>query len=241
MALALSCALSGACWAAGQKINIVTEEWAPYNYSKDGGLTGFSVEIVRAIAQQLDADIDMQLLPSMRAKASLEGNRRTMLITMLRTPERETKYKWIGPLGDGAIYFYKRKGSPIEVATLEDARKVRSICSRYGGVTTAKLQAAGFTNIEAGATDGQAVYKMLMLGRCDLAVSDSPLGVIHLMKQIGHAPDAVVQTPVKLVASPLYIACSKDISDAEIARWQAALDGLKSSGAFQAILKKYAE
>jgi len=222
-------------------MSIVTEEWAPYNYSESGALKGFSVEIVRAIAQQLNADIDIQLLPSMRAKASLEGNRRTMLITMLRTPERETKYKWVGPLGDSAIYFYKRKGNPLEVATLEDAKKVRSICSRYGGLTTSRMQAAGFTNIESGASDGKAVYRMLIFGRCDLAISDSPLGVVHLLKQINYPPDAVVQTPVKLVASPIYIACSKDISDAEIARWQAALDNLKSSGAFQAILKRYSE
>jgi len=241
IAFGLSCTLAGSCWAAGQTMSIVTEEWAPYNYSEDGGLKGFSVEIVRAIAKQLDADIDIQLLPSMRARASLEGNRRTMLITMLRTPERETKYKWIGPLGDSAIYFYKRKGDSHEVRTLEDAKKARSICSRFGGLTTARLQAAGFTNIEAGASDGKAVYKMLILGRCDLAVSDSPLGVVHLLKQIDYPLDAVVQTPVKLVSSPVYIACSKDISDAEIARWQAALDGLKASGAFQAILKKYSE
>ncbi|KQV88181.1 ABC transporter substrate-binding protein [Pelomonas sp. Root1237] len=241
IAFAVSCALAGSCWAADRRLSIVTEEWAPYNYSEDGALTGFSVEVVRAIAQALNADIDIQLMPSMRAKASLEGNQRTMLITMLRTPERETKYKWIGPLGDSSIYFYKRKGNPLEVSTLEDTKKVRSICSRRGGLTTSRMQAAGFTNLEAGASDGKAVYRMLIFGRCDLAVSDSPLGVIHLLKQMNYSLDAVVQTPVKLITSPIYIACSKDISDAEIARWQAALDKLKSSGAFQAILKKYTE
>lgn len=241
IALAAGCALAGACWAAEQKLSIVTEEWAPYNYSEDGAIKGFSVEIVRAIAQGLNADIDIQLLPTMRAKASLEGNKRTMLITMLRTPERETKYKWIGPLGDSAIYFYKRKGNPLGVATLEDAKSVRSICSRQGALTTSRLLAAGFTNLETGASDGTAVYRMLIFGRCDLAVSDSPLGVVHLLKQMNYPPDAVVQTPVKLISSPIYIACSKDIPDAEIARWQAALDKLKSSGVFQAILKKYSE
>ena len=232
-------ALAGSCWAADRKLNLVTEEWAPYNYSEDGALKGFSVEIVRAIAQGLNADIDIKLLPTLRAKALLESNKRTMLITMLRTPERESKYKWIGPLGDGALYFYKRKGNPLEVSTLEDARNVRAICSRHGVLATSRLLAAGFTNLETGASDGNGVYRMLIFGRCDLAISDLPLGVAHLMKQMNYPPDAVVQTPVKLVAAPLYIACSKDISDTEIARWQAALDNLKSSGVFQVILKKY--
>ena len=239
IAFAVSCVVAGSCWAADRKLNIVTEEWAPYNYSENGALKGFSVEIVQAIAQLLNADIDIQLMPSMRAKASLENNQRTMLVTMLRTPERDTKYKWIGPLGDSSIYFYKRKGNPLEVSTLEDTKKVRSICSRQGGLTTSKLREAGFTNLEASASDGNAVYRMLIFGRCDLAVSDSPLGVIHLLKQMNYPLDAVVQTPVKLIAAPIYIACSKDISDAEIARWQMALDKLKTSVAFQAILKRY--
>ena len=239
IAMAAFSVLAGSCWATDHKVSVVTEEWAPYNYSEDGEPKGFSVEIVRAIAQRVNADIDIQLLPTMRAKASLESNKRTMLITMLRTPERESRYKWIGPLGDSSIYFYKRKDNPLEVSTLEDARKVRSICSRHGTLMTSRLLAAGFTNVETGASDGTALYRMLIFGRCDLAISDSPLGVIHLLKQMNYPPDAVVQTPVKLITSPLYIACSKDISDAEIARWQAALDQLKSSGVYQVILKKY--
>lgn len=237
----LSCALVASAWAANPKLKIVTEEWAPYNYSEAGVPKGFSVEIVQAIAQSLGTDIDIQLLPSMRAKASLESNQRTMLITMLRTPERETQYKWIGPLGDSAIYFYKREGSPLAIATLEDAKKVSSICARQGGLAISRLRAAGFTNLDAGASDGKTVYKMLIFGRCDLAVSDSPLGVSHLLKQMNYPLDAVVQTPVKLLTSSAYIACSKDIPDTEIARWQMALDKLKASGAFQTILKKYME
>jgi polar amino acid transport system substrate-binding protein len=241
MALAAACVLAGSCWAASQKLSIVTEDWAPYNYSEDGAVKGLSVDVVRAIAQALQADIDIQLLPSMRASALLESNRRTLLISMLRTPEREAKYKWIGPLADGVIYFYKRKGNPLAIETLEDARRVRSICLRQDGLAHSRLKAAGFTNLDASASHGKTVYSMLIFGRCDLGVSESPLGVTRMLKEMGYPLDAVVQTPAKVVSSPLYIAGSKDISDAEIARWQAALDKLKSSGAFQAIVKKYTE
>lgn len=241
IAWALSFVPIDSAWAVSQKLKIVTEEWAPYNYSEAGVPAGFSVEIVQAIAKSLGVDIDLQLLPSMRAKASLESNQRTMLITMLRTPERETQYKWIGPLGDSSIYFYKREGSPLVISTLEDAKKVRSICARQGGLAISRLKAAGFTNLDAAPSDGKTVYKMLIFGRCDLAVSDSALGVSHILKQMNYPLDAVVQTPVKLLALSAYIACSKDIPDIEIARWQAALDKLKASGAFQAILKKYSE
>lgn len=220
-------------------MNILMEEWAPYNYSEDGQLKGMSVDVVRALAGKLGADIDIRLLPSMRARLTLQSQPRTMMITMLRTPEREHQYKWIGPLGDSAIHFYKRKGDPTPIQSLEDAKRVRSICARQGGLVPDRLKAAGFSNLDAVASDGRAVYRMLIFGRCELAVSDSPLGVTYLLRQMNYPTDAIVQTPVTIVTSPLYIACSKDIPDAEIARWQQALDELKRSGEFQALLKKY--
>jgi len=248
-ARALACLVSwalaglpvGSCLAADQRLSIVTEEWAPYNYAEGGVVKGQSVEVVQALARSLAVPIDIQLLPSMRATVALDSQPRTMMITMLRTPEREARYKWIGPLGESSIYFYKRKGSPLAINSLEDAKKVPLICARQAGLTVSRLRAAGFTNLNSSAFEGKAVYRMLLFGRCDLAVSDSPLGVAHALKQMGFPPDAVVQTPVKILSLPLFIACSKDFPDAEIARWQTALDAMKRSGAFQAILRKYGE
>jgi polar amino acid transport system substrate-binding protein len=228
-------ALTGYSWADTQAISIVTHEWAPYNYSENGSLKGSSVEIVRAIAKKIKANIDIQIFPNMRATAMLNKNPRTMLISMMRTPEREKKYKWIGPLDNSSIYFYKKKGNPVAILTLADAKKVSSICTVHGGLVPSMLKASGFTNLSSVANDGEAAYTMLMLDRCDLAISDSPLGVSYLLKKMNYPPDVIVQTPVRLVAFPLYIACSKDIPDAEIARWQTALDDLRASGALNAI------
>lgn len=241
IASALAGLPAGPCRAAEQRLNVVTEEWAPYNYAEGGVVKGWSVEVVQALARALQVQINIQLLPSMRTIVALDNQPRTLMITMLRTPEREARYKWIGPLGDGSIYFYKRKGSPLEINNLEDAKRVPLICTRHAGLAVSRLRAAGFANLNASAVSGRAVYEMLLLGRCDLAVSDSPLGVSHALKQMGFPPDALVQTPVKILSLPLFIACSKDIPDAEIARWQAALDAMKRSGAFQAILRKYGE
>lgn len=239
LALAVAALAGSPVCVAAATLNVVTEEWAPYNYAENGSLKGMSVEIVQALARSLQVEVDFRLLPSMRAKAALESEPRTLMISMLRTPEREDRYKWIGPLGESSIYFYKRRGSPLVIATLEDAKRVPLICTRHAGLAVARLRREGFTNLSASAVEGRSVYQMLLLGRCDLAVSDSLLGVSHALKQIGQPPDAVVQTPVKVLTLPLYIAASKDMPDVEVARWQAALDALKKSGALQAIVKKY--
>jgi polar amino acid transport system substrate-binding protein len=37
----------------------------------------------------------------------------------------------------------------------------------------------------------------------------------------------------------LYIAFSKNTSDAEVAKWQAALDAMKADGSYDALIMKY--
>lgn len=227
-------------WAQDGKIGIVTEEWAPYNYTENGMLKGFSVEIVRSIIQRLNGgNIPIQLFPSMRAGQMVRTQPGTMMITMFRTPEREAQFKWIGPLDTGAIYLYKKKGNPLRVASLEDAKKVKRIACRHGGVVLDTLRAAGFNNLDASSTDGASVYKKLLLGRCDLGISDTPLGVKYLLKQMGAPTDAVQPTVVKIIESPLYIACSKDIPDQTIALWQRELDEMKTTGLYAKIHAKY--
>jgi polar amino acid transport system substrate-binding protein len=227
--------------AAERMLQILTEEWPPYNYTEEGVLKGFSVEIVQGILKRLDESASLTSYPGLRTKLMLDSMPRTMMITMLRTPEREHQYKWIGPLGDGAIYFYQRSDSRLSIANLDDAKKVRLIACRNGGLVLNTLREKGFSNLDAVSSDGESLYKKLLLKRCDLAIGESPIGVRYLLKKMGYPANALVQTPVQLIGSPLYIACSKDIPDQEIADWQKALDALKASGAFASIQRKYGE
>jgi polar amino acid transport system substrate-binding protein len=216
--------------ASEAAINFITEEWPPYNYVEQGHLTGVSVKIVQALQQELGRSDPIQVYPSQRAKLILESRSRSMMFSMFRTPERETRYKWIGPIGRDAIYFYQRRGSPLQIRTLQDAKAVPVIASRQAGLVFNILIAAGFTNLDASAYSSKQVYGKLLRGRAELAISDSPLGVRYLLKQMGLPADALQQTAVKVVESDLYIAASPDFSDAEIAQWQQALDRLKARG-----------
>lgn len=235
------CLCAGPLFAQAKPVSILTEEWAPYNYLEKGKLVGVSVEVVKGILKDLKLDCRIRVLPGMRASRILNTEPRTMMITMLRTPAREAQYKWIGPLGDDAIYFYTKKGSPLVVGSLEEAKKVRRIACRNAGLVHDVLHKHGFKNLDASAVDGPAIYRKLLADRCDLGVSDAPLGVKYLLKQWHLPPDTLVRTSVKVVESPLYIACSKDIPDAEIALWQTSLDKMKASGTYDSIHREYGE
>ena len=227
-------------WSSAQPtdpapINLVTEEWPPYNYEAEGALSGVSVKLVQAIQALLGRADPIRLYPSMRAAKILQTHPRTMMFSMFRTPARESHYKWIGPIGRDAIYFYQRPGRQPPIRTLEEAKAVPLIACRQAGLVYNTLVAADFGNLDATAYNSRQVYGKLLLGRADLAISDSPLGVRYLLRQLGLPENALQQTQVRLVASDLYIAASLDFSDAEIARWQAALEKIKAAGIYDAI------
>lgn len=115
------------------------------------------------------------------------------------------------------------------------------ISTRHAGLVYDTLKKAGFTNLDNVSVRAKTVYEKLLHGRTDLGISESPLGTKHILREMDYPVDALVQTKVKVVDSALYIAASKDISDTEIALWQASLDKLKTSGVYDEVLRKYHE
>ncbi len=220
------------------KLEIITEDWAPYNYVEDNIVIGFSVEIVQAIMEELGEKHEIKVYPGARGEMMLDSMPNIMNFSLLRTPERETKYKWIGPISEEAIYFYKRKDDPREFKTLDDIKRVKTITVPHKGLVKSYVDAQGITNINA-LTTREAQFLHLFMGRADLSINASQIGVAYYLKKLNKPPDALVRTQVKLLEFPLYIACSKGIPDRVIKKWQRALDKIKSSGRYKQIYNKY--
>jgi len=226
---------------AEEDILIVTEEWAPYNYTENGEITGLSTDIVKHILGMLNKHYDIEILPSMRSSYVLDNRPHTMMFSMFRTSGREAQYQWIGPLCDGKIYFYKKKDAQIKIENLDDLRDTRlSICSRQGGLIHTLLIEQGFGNLDDAATNGLQVYKKLLAGRCDIAISETDLGVRYILNSIGLTMDDMLEKiPFPIYESELYIVGTKDIPAEEIQQWQSALDTMKANGVYEEIIQKY--
>lgn len=219
-------------------LTIITEEWPPFNYTENTVLKGFSTEIVQLIMKDLNINTKPLVLPGARGIKLFNNTSHAMFYSMIQTAERKPLYKWIGPFGEQAIYFFKKKHSTLQINSLEDAKKVKSICSRSQGLVFNMLTKAGFKNLDTGVS-GEGIYLRALSDRCELAIGESSLGVKYWLKKNKKPTDSLVQTSVKLISSPLYIAVSKDISDDEVARWQKSLDKIKASKEYSALVKKY--
>ena len=127
--------------------------------------------------------------------------------------------------------------APTGVQTLEDARKVKSICVLNGGVHDTFLQKRGFDNLYRNVSY-VGCFKMLAKKR----VSLTPSGFLPLAERLrysGISLQDVKRTPVFLFASEGYLAFSKSISDNVIQQWQNALDQLKRSGRYDQLEQEY--
>ncbi|OLU25548.1 peptide ABC transporter ATP-binding protein [Pseudomonas sp. PA15(2017)] len=235
--LALFCLLLGA-FARAEPYQIVTEEWAPYNYQQGDQLTGMATDIVRAIMTLTGDGFDIVVVPSMRATHVLMNRPKTIMYSMFRTPERESLYKWVGPIAEESIYPYQLAGTP-PMGSLEQLRQAPQITTRHAGIVPQVLEAQGFANLDKNANSSEQLYRMLLAGRTGIIVGDTDAGVAYYSAQLGIAPGTLRRVPVALYRSALYIAFSKDSDDALVAAWANALEQLRLSGELARIQQRY--
>jgi polar amino acid transport system substrate-binding protein len=233
----LLCLLSGAAVRA-EEYQVVTEEWAPYNYQEDGQLKGMTTEIVRAIMALTGDDFEVMLLPSMRASHILQTRPKTIMYSMFRTVAREPLYKWVGPIVEEAIHPYQLASAP-PLKSREQLLHVPQITTRHAGLLPQVLESQGFTNLDKSATENLQLYRMLLAGRTNIIVGDTDAGVVYYSRQLKIPPGTLRQIPVEVYRSSLYIAFSRDSDDKVVATWGKALEELRQSGELERIQRRY--
>ncbi|WP_213881797.1 transporter substrate-binding domain-containing protein [Pseudomonas sp. dw_358] len=225
--------------AAAEQYQVVTEEWAPYNYEENHQLTGITTDIVRAIMALTGDHFDMLLMPSMRTTRALDTRPKTIMYSMFRTPQREPLYKWVGPIVEESIYPYQLGHGQPSVNTLEQLRQAAQITTRQDGLIPQVLQAQGFTNLDKSASSNLQLYRMLLARRTDIIVGDTATGVAYYSRQLQVPPGTLRRIPVELYRSSLYIAFSRDSDDKVVAAWSRALEQLRQSGQLARIQHQY--
>jgi polar amino acid transport system substrate-binding protein len=128
------CALSTSAWAQDQdaantakQLSFVTTQIPSFASLKDGKPIGFAVEILREIMRRLDRTdgIEFGDWKSIYKRTLDEPN--TVLLPPSRTPEREDKFKWVGPLIPEKLVLFARKDSKLVISSLDEAKKASGV------------------------------------------------------------------------------------------------------------------
>lgn len=202
-----------------------------------GGRRAFDIELVREMMLLVGERAEIEEIPFKRGLMLVQSSPDYALFNVNRTEEREHTVKWVGPLQSSITHFYENAKAPTGIKSMEDAKRVGSICVMRGNVHHRYLERQGFTNIYP-VNSYASCIDMLILGR----VSITPLSNLSALAESKN-PEAtlVKKTPVKVMESEGYLAFSKNTSDALIEEWQAALDEIKASGRYDELLNLYSD
>jgi len=234
------CIFAGAP-AFGETLQIVTEEYPPYNYTEDGKVVGFCTDVVKEILKRAKLDDhSIKSLPWAESYQKAQSEPNVLIYSMGRNVEREPLFKWVDVIARTEVYLYKLKSRPdIKIKTFDDVKKYK-----MGAVTEdfrAKwLIKQGIKDQLTLVADDRQNMKNLFAHKIDIF----PIGefvAYNIAHQEGRAFSGLEKAMyVKDMSADLYLAFSKETSDVVVEKCKLALLEIKKDGTYEKIKSKYA-
>lgn len=218
------------------ELTIIIQESPPFSFTKDGQLTGFVTEIVEDLKKRQNISQELTVLPFKRGFELVSNEPMTVLCGMTRTPERESKFKWVGPVAQVTTGFYALNDSKLSISNIEDAKKIEKIGVTLGYYTEQMLLKEDFTNYESAATP-EGMLDKLLFGRSDVILSDN-IAINGLLKSKAD-PSIKLKMIYKVETKKSYLAFSLSTPDEIVKSWQDALNDAYSDGKVQSIYNKW--
>ncbi|MBN1376316.1 MAG: transporter substrate-binding domain-containing protein [Dehalococcoidia bacterium] len=211
--------------APAEKMRILAEDYPPFNYvDAKGVVVGQSTDVVRSIMVKMGEDINIEVMPWAQAYQLVQAEPGAAFYSVARTAERERLFMWVGPIGSYENWLYAKKGSGVQVNSLDEAKALKAIAAVKDEAGQQKLAGEGFINFVF--TDNIADgLKKLAAGEVDLWLGTRE-AVEIMAEETGVSPDDL--EPVVFVhKADLYLAFNKNTAYSTVDAWQKALDALK--------------
>lgn len=232
--LAVFLFLHGGCFA--QELSIFTNDNPPLQYLDNDYQVrgGVGVDIVREIQKAVGDTSPIVGIPWARGYTLALKQKDVMLFSTTRTPERETLFKWVGPLFESRSVLVASRTSDLALATVDDAKRLKNIGIVRDDVRGQILKALGFTNLDE-TTNYLNNIRKYVAGRVQAFTSTNVLMAAQI-REAGFVPQdfKVVFTFSK---NPVYLAFSKLTPDETVAKWSSGLETIKKNGTLARLLQ----
>ena len=225
-------------------LQMLTEEYPPYNYTENKALIGVSTEIVVEMGKRANVPLSFAIMAWPQAYEQTQKKVETCLFSTARLENRERIFKWVGPIATNEWGLFAKTGFKEPIKSLADARPYR-----IGGVTNdAKivwLRDQALTNIVE-VNEDKLVPGMLTLDRKKLNSVDLWVTGVYAEKfVVAQSKIKDVKLVLKIKEEPLWLACHPSLPEATIKGLQDALNAMQKDGTIKKIHaayeKKFAE
>jgi polar amino acid transport system substrate-binding protein len=221
---------------ASDHLNAVTEYLPPLNYEQDGKITGFSTELLDLIAHDAGVSINKEMLPWPRAYSRAQKEANTLIYSMVRTPEREAQFQWVGPISSRRIMLYKLASrKDIVIKKLDDAHAYQIGAVRESE-SAKNLMRLGFDTLDL-ATDDKNNMLKFKYGRFDLLLS-LDWAAAYNAKKLGIA-DKIVPVQLLMNQANYWFGISKRTDPAIVRKMNLALNKTRKDGRLDKLRQQY--
>lgn len=209
-------------------LTFYTEQNPPYNYEENGTLKGIAVDLLEEMTARAGSRVDrsqVRLVPWTEGYQAVLHQNRTVLFTTVRLPERESSFKWVGPVYPYTNVLFSRQDNNFTLRGVEDPGplKIGVIRDDIAGI---QLMAMGMNESQlVKETSVREIIRKLESGEIDLWGYPEPSGRYFAQQVTGNA--STFRVVYTLPGLDGYYAFSRDTPDSTVEAFQKALDSLK--------------
>jgi PAS domain S-box-containing protein/putative nucleotidyltransferase with HDIG domain len=153
------------------------QNYPPYSYLDNGKPAGFDNDLIRAVADVMGFEVQIELLPWAEARQRLDRGEADVIAGMAHLESRDPFYDYSIPTAKVSFDLFVRYKS--EIRTLEDARD-KAIIVQQGGVMQEYLTKTGLTDQVITVSNVQDALWSLNLGDHDAALLNRVQGLYFI-------------------------------------------------------------
>lgn len=167
------------------QLKIVTEDLPPYQMSgKNGRVEGIAAEKVAKLLADLNIKADIEVMPWARAYKTAVDEPGTLIFSMVRTPDREALFHWVGVLMSTKTYLIAlQERRDIKVEKLSDLLNYK-VGVKRDDVVFQYLSGKNMLDTTVVLPETLVTLKMLLRGRADI-IAASPIHLDYMCGKIG--------------------------------------------------------
>lgn len=229
------------CFAIAN-LQIVTEEYPPFNFVENGVPTGIFIDVLDYILKDTGSAQsikDVQVLPWARGYNMAQTQVNTVLFGTTFTEERKDSFKWAGPVVNSNQTLIAKKSSNIIIDDVKNIKGLKIGLINKDVAEDILIQQGVDKALFDAVADPVANIRKLTIGRVDM-IAYGDISANYMLKNLGENVDDY--EIVKVVReTQLFFAFHKDTSDEIVQAFQKSLNKLRNQdkAKYEAILRKY--
>lgn len=238
----MACATALACMSVSfagnaETLRVGTEAtYAPFEFAaEDGSLTGFDVELIRAVGKEMGFDVEVINMPfDGLIPAIMTSQIDAIIAAMSITEERAKRVAFSDPYYTSGLSVLILESNASKYQKVNDI-KGQSLCAQIGstGAFTAEKLSPG--KVKAFNTEPEAFMELKAKG-CEGVVNDRPINLYFLAQS--NASEGVTEINEILTAEKYGIAVNKKNTEL-LSKLNEGLKKVRENGTYDKIYQKW--